>query len=182
MKVTSPYVVRWQALWKEQHYTNLQRQLYCNIFSDFVTNKWVLGLTLQANHESHSRTIESQFKKQQVINWKLCLGLYVTRQIKDRCIVLEITIKTKRNMRRKTTATRTATEITQTRYSTKTSSDRLIDQSLYLTGHLPWTWVRLWEFLCVRDAGCRGNKITVYFIAKQTKKTEILLCFVLKNL
>ena len=36
-------------------------------------------------------------------------------------------------MRRNTTATRTATEITQTGYSTKTSSDRLIDQSLYPT-------------------------------------------------
>ena len=40
-------------------------------------------------------------------------------------------------MRRRTTATRTATEITQTGYSTKTSSDRLINQSLYPTGHLP---------------------------------------------
>ena len=43
---------------------------------------WVLGLILWTNHESHSRTIESQLKKKQVLNWK-CLGLYVTRQIKD---------------------------------------------------------------------------------------------------
>ena len=35
--------------------------------------------------------------------------------------------KTKRNNHRLSTATRTATEITQTGYSTKTSSDRSLD-------------------------------------------------------
>ena len=36
------------------------------------------GTHLVKNHESHCRANESQFKKQQVLNWN-CLGLYVTR-------------------------------------------------------------------------------------------------------
>ena len=35
-----------------------------------------------------------------------------------------------------------------------------INWSLRPTGPMPWTFVRLWEFLCVRDTGRRGNKIT----------------------
>ena len=35
-----------------------------------------------------------------------------------------------------------------------------IDHSLHLTGHMPWYILRLWGFLCIRDAGYRGNKIT----------------------
>ena len=41
-----------------------------------------------------------------------------------------------------------------------TCSDRLIDRSLPPTGRMPWIILRLWGFLCVRDAGRRGNKIT----------------------
>ena len=37
------------------------------------------GTHLVKNHESLSRTIESQFKKQRALNWK-SLGLYVNRQ------------------------------------------------------------------------------------------------------
>ena len=39
---------------------------------------------------------------------------------------------------------------------------RYIDRSLRLTGRMPWHILRLWGFLCVRDAGCRSNKITVW--------------------
>ena len=46
-------------------------------------------------------------------------------------------------------------------YSTKTFSDWSIDRALHPAGHLPWTFLPLWKFLCVTDAGCRGNKITV---------------------
>ena len=37
-----------------------------------------------------------------------------------------------------------------------------IDRSFRPTGRVPWTFVRLWGFLCVRDAGRRGNKITAF--------------------
>ena len=36
----------------------------------------------------------------------------------------------------------------------------LIDRSLPPTGRMPWINLRLWGFLCVRDAGRRGNNIT----------------------
>ena len=39
--------------------------------------------------------------------------------------------------------------------------DRSIDRSLRPTGSMPRIILRLEEFLCVRDAGSRGNKITV---------------------
>ena len=51
----------------------------------------------------------------------------------------------------------TATEITRTGYFCKNT---LIDWSLYPMGRMPWIILHLWGFLCVRDAGRRGNKIT----------------------
>ena len=45
-------------------------------------------------------------------------------------------------------------EITQTGYSRKTSSHR----SLRPMGRIPQITLRLWGFLCIRDAGHRGNK------------------------
>ena len=53
-----------------------------------------------------------------------------------------------------TTATRTATEITQTGYSTKNN------RSLRPTGPMPQIILRLLGFLCLGYAGRRGNKIT----------------------
>ena len=41
---------------------------------------------------------------------------------------------------------------------------RLIYWSLHPTGCMPWIILHLWGFLCVRDAGRRGNKITVSII------------------
>ena len=37
---------------------------------------------------------------------------------------------------------------------------RSVDQSLYLTGRMPWIILHIWGFLCLKDAVCRGNKIT----------------------
>ena len=37
---------------------------------------------------------------------------------------------------------------------------RLIERSLRPTGCMPWIIVCLCGFLCVSDAGCRGNEIT----------------------
>ena len=51
-------------------------------FSDFVTNSIMVTpwTHLAKNHESQSRTIESQFKQQGVLDWKFT-GLYVTKQL-----------------------------------------------------------------------------------------------------
>ena len=51
----------------------------------------------------------------------------------------------------------TATEITRTGYSTEKSSNRSIVLCILRNT------CRLWGFLCVRDAGCRCNKITAFF-------------------
>ena len=72
------------------------------------------------------------------------------------------TTKARRNTHRWTTAIMTATEITRTGYFYKTT---LIDRSLRPTGRMPWTVLRLWGFLCVRDAGRRGNKITATYLS-----------------
>ena len=56
-----------------------------------------------------------------------------------------------------TTATRTATEITQTRHSTK-NIFRSINCSFCPTGRMLQTILRLWEFLCIRDAGVMQRK------------------------
>ena len=50
-------------------------------------------------------------------------------------------------------------KFTQTGYSTKTSSDRLIVLCVHGM-HTTKYWAS-WGFLCLRDAGRRGNKITV---------------------
>ena len=52
-----------------------------------------------------------------------------------------------------------ATEITRTGYFCRNT---LIDWSLYPMGRMPWICLHLWGFLCVRDAGRRGNKITAF--------------------
>ena len=56
----------------------------------------------------------------------------------------------------------TATEITPTGHSTKKSSTQSIDHSFNPMGHVPLYILRLWGFLCIRDAcaGRRSNKIT----------------------
>ena len=56
-------------------------------------------------------------------------------------------------MHHSTTAITAATEITQM------GSDRSIDWSLRPMGWMPWIILHLWGFLCIREVGCRGNKI-----------------------
>ena len=51
------------------------------------------------------------------------------------------------------------TDITQTEYSTKTSSDQSIDLCVLQDAYHKLFYV-FWGFSCVRDAGHRGNKIT----------------------
>ena len=60
----------------------------------------------------------------------------------------------------------------RTGFSTKTSSNRSIDRSLCPTGRMPRTFLRLWGFLCVRDAGHRGNKIAVPLLQQQQQQNE----------
>ena len=77
-----------------------------------------------------------------------------------------------------TTAIITATEITQTGYSTKLIF-RSIDRSLRPIGHMPWLILHLWGFLCIREGGRRGNKITVYsvLLSKWTYKSLSLAMY-----
>ena len=51
-------------------------------------------------------------------------------------------------------------------------SFKSIDWSLHPTGRMPWIILHLWGFLCVRDAGRRGNRITE--IAQNDQPTESL--------
>ena len=73
--------------------------------------------------------------------------------------------KTKKNKHRLSTATKTATEIIQTGYSTK-NIFRSITRSLRErpTGCMPQIILRLCDFLCVRDTGRKDNKITALVI------------------
>ena len=50
-------------------------------------------------------------------------------------------------------------DFTQLCDSTKNSSNSRSIVFLRPTGRMPWIILRLWRFLCVRDAGRRGNKI-----------------------
>ena len=65
----------------------------------------------------------------------------------------------------------TATVSTQTGYSTK-NIFKLINRSLRPTGPMPQIILRLLGFLCVRDAGRRGNKITARLRPKWTQANE----------
>ena len=51
-------------------------------------------------------------------------------------------------------------QITQTGHSTKTSSDGSIGLCILWDAYHKIIILRLWGFLCLRDAGRRGNKIT----------------------
>ena len=48
---------------------------------------------------------------------------------------------------------------------------RSINRSLHPTGRTPWIILRLWGFLFVKDAACRGNKITASWLFKEWSKT-----------
>ena len=117
-----------------------QQNYYCN--SNLILSVILLqivmvspGTHLVKNFESHSRNIESQFKKQQVLT---CLGLYVTRWIK------------------------------------------LIFAS-YM-GCMPYTFVHFGGFLCIKDAGQRGNKITVLILFFHYHHAWSLFCWYIQNL
>ena len=123
------------------------------------------GTHLVKNHESQSRTIESQFKKKQWVPasfvtthllWgqtpKLFITVYWNKNI---LLLLQSTTKTKRNRRCLTTAT----DNTQTGYSTKTSSDQSIDLCI-LWMHTTNYFVSLGFYSLGRQDVRRGNKIT----------------------
>ena len=118
------------------------------------------------NWESKCRTIESQFKKQWLINWFFG-GLYVTMQT----INLKTNSKTDQNSVLRFSGTKKLLLLLNN--SCKNSHRnhmnsifyknifRSTDRSLHCTGRMPWIIIlRPWHFLCIRDAGCRGNKIT----------------------
>ena len=122
------------------------------------------GTHLVKNHESQSRTNEPQFKK------KWVPGSFVTIQLIWRQTPkLQITViysfyckaqQRLKEMSRLTTATRTAQAQKSHKQTRKTSLDWSIDLSLRPIGCIPQIILCLWGFLCVRDAGHGGNKIT----------------------
>ena len=62
---------------------------------------------------------------------------------------------------------------------------RSTDRSLHCTGRMPWIIIlRLWHFLCIRDAGCRGNKITdccCCFFSKWVFESIVVLPYIVVN-
>ena len=116
------------------------------------------GTHLVKNHESQSRTIESQLKKKQWlpgsfetthILWgqtpKLFITVYWNKNI---LLLLQSTTKTKRNRR----CLKTAIDNTQTGYSTKTSSDQSIDLCILWDAYHKLFFV--FRILFIRDVGC----------------------------
>ena len=88
------------------------------ILPQIVTCMVSPGAHLVKNFESHSRTIESQFKKQEVLTWKM-LGPLCDQVDKRYSFVKHNSLKEYNIMHRSTMARRIATEITQTGYPTK---------------------------------------------------------------
>ena len=62
------------------HFSQISLELQSSYWSsDFVTNSF--GTRLVKNHESQSRTNESQLKKKKRVRNGKCLGVYVTKQL-----------------------------------------------------------------------------------------------------
>ena len=125
------------------------------------------GTHLVENHESHSRTIEFQYKTKWVLGsfvttqliWsqtpKLCTTVYWSKinffYCKAQKRVKEISIVYKQPKEQ-------PQKFTQTGYSTKTSSDWLM--VLCIHGMHTTKYCASWGFLCFRDAVRRANKVT----------------------
>ena len=77
--------------------------------------------------------------------------------------MLYSTTKTKRNKRRLTTFnnSRKNSHRNHTKGVFYKSFFRSINRSLRPTGRMPQIILRLWGFLCVKDAGHSGNKIAL---------------------
>ena len=52
---------------------------------------------------------------------------------------------------------------------------RSIDRPLRTMGRMPWIILHLWCCLCVRDAGCKGNKITAFIYLNPERGTPFRL-------
>ena len=53
---------------------------------------------------------------------------------------------------------------------------RSINWPLRPMGHMPWIILFLLHFLCVRDAGCRGNRITIEYSCSSMCDTFLVTC------
>ena len=134
------------------------------------------GTYLVKNHESQSRTIKSQFKKQWLLNWK-CLGIilpgsyWIWRQTPKLFITvywIEIVLLFKQHKwgDKNKYVSLNNSHVNSNRNLTRRifykDNFRSIDSSLHPMGRIHWIILRLWGFLCIRNAGCRYDKITVY--------------------
>ena len=142
-----------------------------------------LGTHLVKSHESQCRTNESQLKKR-VLNLT-CLGLYVTRQLMWRqTSKLFSTVYWNYNIVLLFEAQKRLKEVCVVKQRLQQQPQksheqdilqkyRSIDQSLRSTGRMPWIILRLWGFLCVRDADAEVTKSLLG--RKRSKATESIL-------
>ena len=142
-----------------------------------------LGTHLVKSHESQCRTNESQLKKR-VLNWT-CLGLYVTRQLMWRqTSKLFSTVYWNYNIVLLFEAQKRLKEVCVVKQRLQQQPQksheqdilqkyRSIDQSLRSTARMPWIILRLWGFLCVRDADAEVTKSLLG--RKRSKATESIL-------
>ena len=141
-----------------------------SIYSDFVTIVMVSsGTHIVKNHESPVQNhwvvvqkhdslalyITTQLISRQTP--KLCITVYWNKNI---LLVLSSKTKTKRNMRRWTIATDKNSHRNHTNRIFYENVFRSINRCLRPVRRIQQIILSLWEFLCVRDTGPRGNKIT----------------------
>ena len=135
------------------------------------------GTLLVKNHDSHSGTIESQFKKC-VQNWKcfqrpLC-NQTVNLKADSKTLYYSILklkysesfyFKAQQRLNERCIVKHNNSNCHSTCVITQTEYFRSINWSLCPMGRMLWIILRLWGFLCFRDARhtctCKGNKLTV---------------------
>jgi len=133
------------------------------------------GTLLVQSHESLSITNESQFTKTRSSKLKL-LGPLCNQSVNletDAKTLYYSLLKLKYNqdfyitvsLKRKKDSSKYASLNSRWNHKHRTFYHKIfksIDHSLHPMGHMLWIILCLWGFLCLRDVGSRGNKITVW--------------------
>ena len=145
----------------------LQELVVFWLASDFVTNTCSYGESWDSSCEKSWVPVHNQG----VLSWK-CLGLYV-----NQTVTLEtdaktlyysllklkyspsISLKHKKDKNKNASFNNSHRNFTNRVFYQKIFKS--IDRSLCPAGRISWIILCLWGFLCVWDAGSRGNKIIV---------------------
>ena len=142
--------------------------MYISI-SDFVTNSYGESWDSSCEiHESQFTTIESQFKNKSpgslcnhTVNLKTdSKTLYIYSLLKWKYTP---SIVKHNKEKKKFVSLNNSNKNSHRNHTNRTFFKnilRSINRSLRLTECMPQIILCLWGFLCIRDAGCRGNKIT----------------------